>query len=103
VNRVVLQHDDGALTAYLHLKQGSIPERLKKGARVKAGQVLAQVGNSGASSEPHLQFFAFRLGSDGAVHPLPVAFANAFEDAKGTRPVDGVPVGGTQIHFLERR
>lgn len=103
VNRIVVQHDDGTYTAYLHLKKDSIPGRLVKGARVKAGQVIAQVGNSGASSEPHLQFFAFRLEADGSMRPRPVAFSNAFEDAKGTRPVDGVPVGGTQSHFLERR
>jgi hypothetical protein len=108
VNRIVLRHDDGSYTAYLHLKKDSIPQRLQKDSRVAAGQVIAKVGNSGASSEPHLQFFAFRLTPEPGraaprFRPLPVAFANAFEDAKGTRPVDGVPVGGTQVHFLERR
>jgi len=39
---------------YAHLKSGSI--EVEKGDRVKKGQRLGQVGNSGFSSTPHLHF-----------------------------------------------
>lgn len=104
VNRVVLKHADGTHTAYLHIRQDSARNLgIKKGTQVKAGKVIALVGNSGASSEPHLMFFAFRHGPDGALLPVPVAFKNAFADPKGKTPVRGVPEGGSQLHFLDAR
>jgi murein DD-endopeptidase MepM/ murein hydrolase activator NlpD len=101
-NRVVLKHEGGVHTAYLHLKHNSIPANLVPGARVKAGAWIGRVGNSGHSSEPHLHFFAYRRAENGALQPVPVAFTNAFEDAQGKRPITGVPVGGTSVHFLDK-
>jgi hypothetical protein len=104
VNRVVLKHPDGTHTAYLHIRQDSARNLgIKKGSKVKAGKVIALVGNSGASSEPHLMFFAFRHTADGALAPVPVAFKNAFADPKGKTPIHGVPEGGSQVHFLDAR
>lgn len=53
-NSVLLKtaHDEYILMA--HFKQGSV--KVKQGDRVKAGQLIAQCGNSGNSSEPHLHF-----------------------------------------------
>jgi murein DD-endopeptidase MepM/ murein hydrolase activator NlpD len=53
-NTVVVDYGGGIVGVYGHLKQGSAV--VKAGDRVKAGQVLAQVGNSGASVAPHLHF-----------------------------------------------
>jgi hypothetical protein len=39
---------------YAHLQPGSL--RVKKGDKVRRGQVLALVGNTGNSTEPHLHF-----------------------------------------------
>jgi murein DD-endopeptidase MepM/ murein hydrolase activator NlpD len=41
-------------SAYMHLRKGSL--EVKKGDRVKEGQVIALSGNSGESTGPHLHF-----------------------------------------------
>ncbi|MCT1606771.1 M23 family metallopeptidase [Nesterenkonia massiliensis] len=51
-NRVVIQHDDGTYAAYAHLKRGSV--RVRRGQRIRAGDQLAAVGNTGNSTQPHL-------------------------------------------------
>lgn len=53
-NAVVVRHAWGEYSVYGHLKPGSV--RVKVGQTVKAGDVLALVGSSGSSTEPHLHF-----------------------------------------------
>ncbi|GAB4093185.1 M23 family metallopeptidase [Flaviaesturariibacter terrae] len=53
-NYLVLRMKNGWSAFYGHLKPGSI--RIKPGTRVRAGQVLAQVGNTGNSTGAHLHF-----------------------------------------------
>ncbi|NKI30693.1 M23 family metallopeptidase [Croceivirga thetidis] len=51
-NTVVLRTDDDEFLVLAHLKENSIV--VEEGQEVNAGEVLAQCGNSGNSSEPHL-------------------------------------------------
>ena len=53
-NYLVLQFGDAQFADYAHLQPGSL--RVKVGDAVKAGQVLALLGNSGNADEPHLHF-----------------------------------------------
>ena len=53
-NRVLLQHEGGEFTEYGHLQQGSVP--VKAGDRVRRGQPIGKIGNSGGSGMPHLHF-----------------------------------------------
>jgi hypothetical protein len=53
-NFLGLKIADGKYAMYAHLQPGS--QRVKIGDHVKRGQVLALLGNSGNSSEPHLHF-----------------------------------------------
>jgi hypothetical protein len=53
-NHVVLRHSNGEYSVYAHLKAGSV--RVRNGDRVLQGAVLAELGNSGNSTEPHLHF-----------------------------------------------
>ena len=53
-NYVLIDHGNGEFTLSAHVRQGSV--RVKKGDRVKAGDVIAEVGNSGSSLGPHLHF-----------------------------------------------
>jgi hypothetical protein len=53
-NHVILNLGDGRFAAYGHLQTGSV--RVRVGQRVRRGQVLARVGNTGPSGGPHLHF-----------------------------------------------
>jgi murein DD-endopeptidase MepM/ murein hydrolase activator NlpD len=66
-NQVSLDLGGGLTAFYAHLQPGSV--RVKVGDRVKRGQVLGLLGNSGHSTGPHLHFQISRgatiLGSEG--------------------------------------
>lgn len=72
-NHVVLDHGGGVFTFYAHFQKDSVLVAL--GDRVREGQQLALLGNSGNTSAPHLHFQATTgtvpLGSDG------IPFVNA--------------------------
>ena len=51
---MVIDIGGGRYAFYAHVQPGSL--RVKVGDKVKRGQVLALVGNSGNSTEPHLHF-----------------------------------------------
>lgn len=53
-NHIILDLGGGRYAFYAHLQPGSL--RVKTGDRVKRGQALGLVGNSGNSTEPHLHF-----------------------------------------------
>jgi hypothetical protein len=53
-NYLILDLGGGNYCLYAHLQPGSL--RVKAGDRVKRGQTLGLVGNSGSSTEPHLHF-----------------------------------------------
>jgi hypothetical protein len=66
-NHVVLDIGNGFFAFYAHLQKGSVTVR--PGERVKRGQVLGKLGNSGNTSAPHLHFHIMDgpsvLGSNG--------------------------------------
>lgn len=49
---IVVKHPNGLFTAYAHNKKNLV----KKGKKVKQGQVIAVVGNSGRATGSHLHF-----------------------------------------------
>lgn len=49
---IVIDHGGGWATYYFHLQSWSVPS----GTRVRAGQEIGRVGNTGASSGPHLHY-----------------------------------------------
>lgn len=59
-NGVVIDHGGGWETQYSHLKRGSV--RVRPGQRVAEGTVLGQIGLSGNTEFPHLDFAVRRDG-----------------------------------------
>jgi murein DD-endopeptidase MepM/ murein hydrolase activator NlpD len=53
-NHVILDLGQGRYAFYAHLQPGSL--RVNVGDKVRRGQVVGLVGNSGNSTEPHLHF-----------------------------------------------
>ncbi len=53
-NAVVLTHDGGWETQYSHLKQGSV--QVKPGEFVSTGTILGEIGLSGNTEFPHVEF-----------------------------------------------
>jgi Peptidase family M23 len=53
-NHVILDLGGGVYAFYAHMEKGSI--RVAEGQRVKRGEVLGKLGNSGNTSAPHLHF-----------------------------------------------
>lgn len=71
-NLITIRHEGGEHTSYGHLRKGSAA--VKVGDTVKAGQIIARVGNSGASAVPHLHFTLMRA-RERAWISLPFVFA----------------------------
>ena len=71
-NHIILDLGGGRFAFYAHLQPGKI--RVKVGDRVKRGEVMALLGNSGNSTEPHLHFHITNansaLGSEGLPYLL---------------------------------
>lgn len=99
-NHVILDLGDGRYAFFAHLKPGSL--RVHKGDRVKRGQVLGLVGNSGNSMGPHLHFHVSTDPTPLATEGLPyvltsfvemgrVASSEGFEGGEAWVPKPGFP------------
>jgi murein DD-endopeptidase len=116
-NRLVMHVGGGRYAVYAHLRQGSL--RVHTGDVVRRGQVVAQVGNSGNSTGPHLHFQVLNAPSALAGEGVPFVFEqyqvqgvldlelDAYEAGAAWRPGPRpaverrreLPVGGQVIRF----
>ncbi len=83
-NVVQILHDDGTYAVYAHLNWNSI--RVSPGDRVVRGQYIADSGNTGFSSGPHLHFVVLKNVGLRA-QSLPFQFAG--RDRTAVTPVSG--------------
>ncbi|MCP4047463.1 MAG: M23 family metallopeptidase [Gammaproteobacteria bacterium] len=70
-NQVRILHDDGTMAVYAHLQRNSV--RVQRGARVATGHWIANSGNTGYSSGPHLHFVV-QLNAGMSLESLPFRF-----------------------------
>ncbi|MDX1405473.1 MAG: M23 family metallopeptidase [Woeseiaceae bacterium] len=86
-NIVRILHDDGTHAVYAHLNWNSI--RVKPGDVVERGEYIADSGNTGFSSGPHLHFVVLRnVGM--RIESVPIDFEGA--DAQAVTPQVGRPL-----------
>ena len=71
-NYIIIMHSDATFANYAHLKKNGV--MVRKGERVKAGQMIGLSGNTGYSSGPHLHFDVFKYDNQGRSRNLPVRF-----------------------------
>jgi hypothetical protein len=71
-NHVILDLGGGLYVFYAHLKKGSL--RVKQGDRVRRGQEMARIGNTGNTSAPHLHLHVMTTPSALASDGLPYVF-----------------------------
>lgn len=99
-NLVLLEHAPGELSELLHLKQHSV--RVKVGQRVRQGEQLAECGNSGRSSSPHLHWALLRTVERRAVSRPSVfrdTWVPVFQGGRGRwERGDGVLSTGARVH-----
>jgi murein DD-endopeptidase MepM/ murein hydrolase activator NlpD len=71
-NLVIVSHSNGYSTAYGHLSR--FASGVKKGARVRQGQIVAYSGSTGISTGPHLHYEVRMNGNQ--VNPTNIKMAN---------------------------
>jgi murein DD-endopeptidase MepM/ murein hydrolase activator NlpD len=90
-NHVILEVVPGEYLFIAHLRRGSI--RVRPGERVAAGEVIARVGNSGNSSEPHVHVHLQDTPYPHLGEAIPFEFAG-YRRQDGTVVDRGMPEGG---------
>jgi murein DD-endopeptidase MepM/ murein hydrolase activator NlpD len=73
-NVVVIDHGNGEFSLLAHMQKGSV--RVKAGDKVRQGQVLGLLGNSGNSDAPHLHYQLMAAGVIYRSDSLPSHFEN---------------------------
>ncbi|MDQ2737589.1 MAG: M23 family metallopeptidase, partial [Actinomycetota bacterium] len=85
-NGVVEDIGGGRYIGYAHFVPGSIPAWVRKGARLRPGDLIGRLGNSGNSTAPHLHFQVMDSPSFLDAMGLPFVF--------DTQLLEGTVIGG---------
>ena len=95
-NCVAIQHADGVVSIYGHLKQNSV--RMKVGDRVVQKQEIGKIGVSGSSFFPHLHF-EIRTSIDHQAEGIPSYFSDVYllEGSTETKLKSGLAETGNII------
>ncbi len=71
-NYIVIEHSDGTLGKYYHLKKGGV--RVRVGSQVRAGELIGYSGNTGYTSGPHLHFSVSKVDPKYKQRPITLPF-----------------------------
>jgi len=98
-NYLILDLGGGNYCLYAHLQPGTL--RVKAGDKVKGGQTLGLLGNSGSSTEPHLHFQV--MNGTSLLDPEGVPYLiDSFELLSGPnagRETDALPMENMLVKF----
>jgi murein DD-endopeptidase MepM/ murein hydrolase activator NlpD len=86
-NVIEILHDDGTIAVYAHLQWDAI--RVRIGQHVARGEYIANSGNTGFTTGPHLHFAVWRNTGTADVS-IPVEFEGS--GAVGVTAVTGTPL-----------
>jgi hypothetical protein len=98
-NHINLDLGGGVFAMYAHLQPGSL--RVKLGEKVKRGQVLALLGNTGNSTEPHLHFQLMDHNSPLSSEGLPYALSQFVVTKRVTgefQQATAAPLAAPEVH-----
>ena len=102
-NFVVLDIGSGLFVNYAHMRPGSVTVKL--GDKVRRGDQLGEVGNTGNSQAPHLHLHVMDSASPLASNGLPYvfdSFAIAAVDEAGTEDFDKAEATGSPLALTPR-
>jgi len=99
-NAVFIEHSEHEVSVIAHLKLGSV--RVKRGQKVKRGEVIGLCGNSGNSSEPHIHYHLMNTPIIQDATGIKVFFNNLEVEKNGEkqRKRDYSPVKGEVLRPL---
>ena len=102
-NRVVLDLGDGRYAFYAHFQPGSI--RVRRGDRVREGQLLGKVGMAGNAVNPHLHFHVGNSPDLNSTDGMPYVFRSYLLSGRGNDDLQdrtishAVPLQGSVMTF----
>jgi murein DD-endopeptidase MepM/ murein hydrolase activator NlpD len=79
-NYIRIRHNDTFKTAYAHLN--GFAKGIRKGTRVKQGQVIGYVGNTGRSTGPHLHYEVIKNGQKVNPHSVDLPLGEEIRGAQ---------------------
>lgn len=71
-NHVIIEHSDGTLASYDHLKQNGV--KVKVGQKIQRGQLIGYSGKTGYAQGPHLHFIVYKAIDGTHRESFPVKF-----------------------------
>lgn len=91
-NFIRILHHDGSMAVYAHLQHGSL--RIAPGQQVQAGDHIANTGNSGYSSGPHLHF-VLQVNAGMRLQSVPLRIAGEQGELRFPHPDIGSMLGNS--------
>lgn len=102
-NFAILDIGSGAFALYAHMRPGSV--RVKTGDRIRRGDHIGDVGNSGNTQAPHLHFQVMDAPSSLVSNGIPYVFdifSITAVDEAGTADFDRAEESGTPLTLTPR-
>lgn len=98
-NYVIIENANNVYAALCHLQTGSI--QVSVGQRVKKGEVIGKIGNSGNSFAPHLHFQLMDNSDISKAKGLPCVFEEyeLFKDGRWVKVKNSIPKNKDRIRF----